>query len=277
MQNQKKKTPKVSKTNKRTSEEHSRTPALPKKKKTATNENIKVENEVKTPARKSVVLNTEKKCDNNELIEEEEDECIRKESGKLRKASSAAKTSKRKSQIDRGSVEAVVNKTKSGKKSLKKNKRPLRKRKKVDYSLCDSENEIDAGEEWDDQSSDSNSVEESVETNKTKETSKMKGKTPLARKKRSTGSDSGLPSENSNLSFVDLVDDDSDFEVTSKSLVRRSPPAASSKGGRKAVKIISSDESDDSVKCLGSVSSEQGLSVHVIYFCKLLIFTYNVL
>ena len=220
-----------------------------------------MENEVKTPARKSVILTAENNCDSTELNKEQEDECMKKEGEKLRKSNGAAKTSKRKSQIDRGSVEAVVNKTKSGKKSLKKNKRPLRKRKKVDYSLCDSENEIDAGEEWNDQSSDSDSVEESIESNKTKEISKLKGKTPLARKKRSTGSDSGLPSENSSLSFVDLVDDDSDFEVTSKHLVRRPPPAASSEGKRKAVKILSSDESDDSVKCLGSVSSEQGLSI----------------
>lgn len=260
MQNQKK-TPKVSKTNKKTSEEHSRMPAQPNKKKIAVNKNVKVENEVKTPARKSAILTAENNCDNTELNEEEEDACMKKESEKLSKASGAAKISKRKSQIDRDSVEATLNKTKSGKKSLKKDKRPLRKRKKVDYSLCDSENEIDADEEWDNQSSDSDSVEESKETNNTKEISKLKGKTPLARRKRSTGSDRGLPSENSSLSFVDLVDDDSDFEVTSKALVRRPPPAASSKGKRKAVKILSSDESDDSVKCLGSVSSEQGLSI----------------
>lgn len=176
MQNQKK-TPKVSKTNKKTSEEHSRMPAQPNKKKIAVNKDVKVENEVKTPARKSAILTAENNCDNTELNEEEEDACMKKESEKLCKASGAAKISKRKSQIDRDSVEATVNKTKSGKKSLKKDKRPLRKRKKVDYSLCDSENEIDADEEWDNQSSDSDSVEESKETNNTKEISKWKGKT----------------------------------------------------------------------------------------------------
>ena len=247
--------PKVSKTNKRTSEESPRTPAQPKKKKTAVNEDVKVENEVKTPARKS-----ENGFDKTELNEEEVDKCVKKESRKLSKSNSVAKTSKRKSQIDSSNVETVVNKTKSGKKSAKKNKRPLRKRNKVDYSLCDSENEIDADEEWNDQSSDSDSVEESKEFNKTKEISKGKGKTPLARRKRSTGSDSGLLSENSSLSFVDLVDDDSDFEVTSKPLVRRPSSAGSSGGKGNAVKILSSDESDDSVKCLGNVSNEQGLN-----------------
>ena len=239
---------------KSTSEESSKTSSKPKKQKAAGNEkDIKTENDIKSPGRKSVIPISEDKCDSAQLNEEEREKQLKKKNGKLSNTRSAIKAPKRKDGVDVDDLSGASDK----RKNKNKDKRPLRKRKKVDYSLGDSDNGSEADEEWKDQSSDSD--DESEDITKTKENSKIKGKTPLARRKVSAGSDSGSPNGNSSLSFVDLMDDDSDFEVTSKPLVKRRVSASSSGGKKKTIKMVSSDESDDSVKCLGTVSNEQGL------------------
>ena len=135
-------------------------------------------------------------------------------------------------------------------------KRPLRKRAKVDYSLSDHEKEIDNDKEWSEPSSES---EEEEDTNCSEKFPKKKNKSPLARTKVSSAdSCNGTPTENSSVSFINLLDDDSDFEVSSKPLVKRKL-AADSSNKKKPVKIISSDDSDESIKCLGVFADETGL------------------
>jgi len=237
---------------KSTSEESSKTSSKPKKQKAAVNEkDIKTENDIKSPGRRPVIPISENKGDNSQLNEEEGQKQLKKKNGKLSNTRSAIKAPKRKDGVDVDDLSGASDK----RKNKRKDKRPLRKRKKVDYSLGDSDNGSEADEEWKDQSSDSD--DDSEDITKTKENSKIKGKTPLARRKVSAGSDSGSPNGNSSLSFVDLMDDDSDFEVTSKPLMKRRVSASSSGGKKKTIKMVSSDESDDSVKCLGTVSNEQ--------------------
>ena len=142
----------------------------------------------------------------------------------------------------------------SAKKPVKK--RPLRKRAKVDYSLSDHEKEIDDDKEWSEPSSES---EEEEDTNCSEKLPKKKNKSPLARTKVSSADSCyGTPTENSSVSFINLLDDDSDFEVSSKPLVKRKL-AADSSNKKKPVKIISSDDSDESIKCLGVFADETGL------------------
>lgn len=146
------------------------------------------------------------------------------------------------------------------KKNEKKSKRPLRKRKKIDYSLCDDQNEKgEKDEQWSGLSSSSES-EECEETSQRKDSGKKRSKAGLARKEKMTESDSATPTGSNSISFVELLDDDSDFEVSSKPVVRK-PPSASSAGGKKSKssKIISSDESSDSLQCMGDLRSEKGL------------------
>ena len=248
---------------KSSSKESSKTSTLPKKQRTAEKKEIKTENEVTQPSStcKSVSSRSGNKSGSGKQNEGQVEKCLKKNSRKTSKGNCTVKASKRKSQVDRVSVEDMEDASSGKKNTCKTKTRPLRKRKRVDYSLSGSNNESDADKEWNDQSSDS---EESSDENRLpKENSKLKEKTPLTRRKKSTASDSSSPSGNSSLSFVDLMDDDSDFEVTSKPLVRRQASAGSSEGKRKVVKIVSSDESDESVKCLGYVSNEQGLCTFI--------------
>lgn len=145
-------------------------------------------------------------------------------------------------------------------KKREKSKRPLRKRKKVDYSLCDDENaKVEKEDQWSGLSSSSES-EECEETSQGKDSEKKRSKASLARKEKVTESDSATPTGSNSISFVELLDDDSDFEVSSKPL-RRKPLSARSGGGKKteSSKIISSDESSDSIQCMGDLRSEKGL------------------
>ena len=221
---------------------------------------VKVKSEVKSPVRKSLVSVAENKIDDAKQNEGKVKKCVENENKKLNKAKHSPKTPKGKGQVNTSREE--LKDARRGNIIEKKNKssRPLRKRRKVDYSLNDNESEIEDDEDWNDQSNDSDNEEESNETKTTKESSKSRGTTPLARKKRSTESDSASPSGDSSVLFVDLVDNDSDFEVTSKPLARRRQSFGSSKCKKKTVKIISSDESDDTVTYLGGGSNEQGLS-----------------
>lgn len=190
-------------------------------------------------------------------IKKQTKENVKKESGEL--LSSAKSAGKTRNKNGKGSKTVTEDKGDAVDKPSKQNtkKRPLRKRKRVDYSSRGNENGSDADEEWNEQSSDS---EESEDLANSSENSKKKDKTPLARKKvPSTDSESSTLNGGSGISFVDLLDGDSDFEVTSKPLVKRRISAGSSKSKKKAIKILSSDESDESVKCLGSVYNEQGL------------------
>lgn len=229
-------------------------------KKSGGSKDVKVKSEVKSPVRNSVVSVEDSELNDAKQNEGKVKKCMEKENKKLNKTKHSPKTPKGKGRVDT-SREKELKDARSGNMTKKKNKnsRPLRKRRKVDYSLSDNESEIEDDEDWNDQSNDSDSVEEFNETKTTKESSKSKGKTPLARKKRSTESDSVSPSGSSGVSFVDLVDNDSDFEVTSKPLARKRQSFGSSKCKKKTVKIISSDESDGTVTCLRDGSNEQGL------------------
>lgn len=217
----------------------------------------KTKSECNTPTSNSMASSPESKsdsCRSEELnIKKKTKETVKKECDEFLSSSKSAR--KTHSKNGKGSKIMTEDKGKAVDKPMKQNtrKRPLRKRKRVDYSLCDSEKVSDADEEWNDQSSDGENLEDS-------DNSKRKNKTPLVRKRVSSAdSDSGTPNGGSGISFVDLVDDDSDFEVTSKPLVKRRLSAGSSGSKKKSIKILSSDESDESVKCLGSAYNEQGL------------------
>ena len=192
-------------------------------------------------------------------------------SGKLKKEQTE-KTLKKKSEKSINNTKSITKNLKNNTKASKaetedkkntvalkqnKRKRPLRKRKKVDYSSCGNEKGSDADEEWNEKLT--SESEESEDLNNSRENSTKKDKTPLVRRRvPSADSGSGTPNEGSGTSFVDLVDDDSDFEVSSKPLVKRRASAGSSGSKKKAMKIISSDDSDESLKCLGSVCNENG-------------------
>ena len=224
------------------------------------NKEIKTENEITSPSNKQLNCRSDK-SDRGQVADENVEKSQAKKKGKLNKSNYAVKTPKRKKQGDKTDKEVLDHPAGTGTKGKKKNKRPLRKRKKVDYSLSGSDDgDSDADTEWIEQES-SESEKNSEEKSTVSGKSKVKDKTPLSRRKKSTESDNSSPGETSGLSFVDLMDDDSDFEVTSKPLVRRRASAGSSTGKKKAVKIISSDESDESVQCLGYVFNEQGLCV----------------
>lgn len=221
------------------------------------NKEIKTKNE--SPSNKQINCNADNKSDSGQVVDENVEKSLGKKKGRLNNSNCAVKTTKRKKQADKTDKEALDHPAGTGTKGKKKNKRPLRKRKKVDYSLSGSDDgESDADAEWIEQES-SESEENSEEKGTVSGKSKAKDKTPLSRRKKSTESDTSSTGETIGLSFVDLLDDDSDFEVTSKPLVRRRASAGSSTGKKKAVKLISSDESDESVQCLGYVSNEQGL------------------
>ena len=223
------------------------------------NKEIKTENEITNPSNKQINCRADNKSDSGQVADENVEKSLAKKKGRLNKSNCAVTTPKRKKQADKTDKEVLDHPAGTGTKGKKKNKRPLRKRKKVDYSLSGSDDgDSNADTEWIEQES-SESEENSEEKSTMSGKSKVKEKTPLSRRKKSTESDNSSPSETTGLSFVDLMDDDSDFEVTSKPLVRRRASAGSSTGKKKAVKMISSDESDESVQCLGYVFNEQGL------------------
>ncbi|KAL9959833.1 hypothetical protein ACROYT_G033190 [Oculina patagonica] len=256
----KKKTLKGSNTaTKNTPEGSAKKTTQPKKQKNAIKpKNVKTENEM--PTAKSVMSSPENKIGHHtdELnIKKQTKEDVKKESDELTTAKSDKKIRNRNG---KGNKTVTEVKSDAVDKPSKQNtrKRPLRKRQRVDYSSCGNENGSDADEEWNEQSSDS---EDSEDLNNSRENSKRKDKTPLARKKvPSTDSESGTPNGGSGISFVDLLDDDSDFEVTSKPLVKRRVSAGSSGSKKKSIKILSSDESDESVKCLRIVYNEQDIN-----------------
>lgn len=219
------------------------------------NKEIKTENEITNPSNKQINCRVDNKSDSGQVADENVEKSLAKKKGRLNKSNCAVTTPKRKKQADKTDKEVLDHPAGTGTKGKKKNKRPLRKRKKVDYSLSGSDDgDSNADTEWIERES-SESEEKSTVSGK----SKVKDKTPLSRRKKSTESDNSSPGETTGLSFVDLMDDDSDFEVTSKPLMRRRASAGSSTGKKKAVKMISSDESDESVQCLGYVFNEQGL------------------
>ena len=219
------------------------------------NKEIKTENEITNPSNKQINCRVDNKSDSGQVADENVEKSLAKKKGRLNKSNCAVKTPKRKKQADKTDKEVLDHPAGTGTKGKKKNKRPLRKRKKVDYSLSGSDDgDSNADTEWIERES-SESEEKSTVSGK----SKVKDKTPLSRRKKSTESDNSSPGETTGLSFVDLMDDDSDFEVTSKPLMRRRASAGSSTGKKKAVKMISSDESDESVQCLGYVFNEQGM------------------
>ena len=219
------------------------------------NKEIKTENEITSPSNKQRNCRADNKSDSGQVADENVEKSLAKKKGRLNKSNCAVTTPKRKKQADKTDKEVLDHPAGTGTKGKKKNKRPLRKRKKVDYSLSGSDDgDSNADTEWIERES-SESEEKSTVSGK----SKVKDKTPLSRRKKSTESDNSSPGETTGLSFVDLMDDDSDFEVTSKPLMRRRASAGSSTGKKKAVKMISSDESDESVQCLGYVFNEQGL------------------
>ena len=223
------------------------------------NKEIKTENEITNPSNKQINCRADNKSDSGQVADENVEKSLAKKKGRLNKSNCAVTTPKRKKQADKTDKEVLDHPAGTGTKGKKKNKRPLRKRKKVDYSLSGSDDgDSNADTEWIEQES-SESEENSEEKSTVSGKSKVKDKTPLSRRKKSTESDNSSPGETSGLSFVDLLDDDSDFEVTSKPLARRRASAGSSTGKKKAVKMISSDESDESVKCLGYVFNEQGM------------------
>ena len=223
------------------------------------NKEIKTENEITNPSNKQINCRADNKSDSGQVADENVEKTLAKKKGRLNKSNCAVTTPKRKKQADKTDKEVLDHPAGTGTKGKKKNKRPLRKRKKVDYSLSGSDDgDSNADTEWIEQES-SESEENSEEKSTVSGKSKVKDKTPLSRRKKSTESDNSSPGETTGLSFVDLMDDDSDFEVTSKPLVRRGASAGSSTGKKKAVKMISSDESDESVQCLGYVSTEQGI------------------
>ena len=223
------------------------------------NKEIKTENEITSSSNTRINCSADNKSDSGQLADENVEKSLAKKKGRLNKSNCVVKTPKRKKQADKTDKEVLDHAAGTGTKGKKKNKRPLRKRKKVDYSLSGSDNgDSDVDTEWIEQES-SESEENCEEKSTVSGKSKVKDKTPLSRRKKSTESDNSSPGETTGLSFVDLMDDDSDFEVTSKPLVRRRTSAGSSTGKKKAVKMISSDESDESVQCLGYVFNEQGL------------------
>lgn len=223
------------------------------------NKEIITENEITSPSNKQINCSADNKSDSGQVTDENEEKSLAKKKGRLNKSNCAVTTPKRKKQADKTDKEVLDHPAGTGTKGKKKNKRPLRKRKKVDYSLSGSDDgDSNADTEWIEQES-SESEENSEEKSTVSGKSKVKDKTPLSRRKKSTESDNSSPGETSGLSFVDLLDDDSDFEVTSKPLARRRVSAGSSTGKKKAVKMISSDESDESVQCLGYVFNEQGM------------------
>lgn len=249
-----KKTPKGSKTAlKGTPEGHAKNSAQAKKQKdTIKPEGIKTETESDPPATKS-----KDGSHSGKLKKEQTEKTLKKKSEKLlNNTKSATKNPKNNSKASKAESEDKNN-TKDI--ALKQNnrKRPLRKRKKVDYSSCGNESGSEADEEWNEKLT--SESEESEDLNNSRENSKKKDKTPLVRRRvPSADNGGGTPNEGSGTSFVDLVDDDSDFEVSSKPLVKRRVSAGSSGSKKKAMKIISSDDSDESLKCLGSVCNENG-------------------
>ena len=144
------------------------------------------------------------------------------------------KTNNKKRNILKNAEKEEHKNNSSKKKTVKE--RPLRKRKKIDYSLSGSDNENDGDEEWDKNSSDSE------ESEREEENSQTETKTPH------TSYDAGNSVRN--LSFVDLMDSDSDFEVTSKPLMKRRILGKGAGSGKRNNKILS-DDSDESGKCAG--------------------------
>ena len=213
--------------------------------------NFKSENEPKTLASENT-----SDVDSKKLKKEKVTKTGTKEGGKL--ISGVQRTPKTSDKNSKVSKTRKKNKDNIGNDPAKKpvKKRPLRKRAKVDYSLSDHEKEIDDDKEWSEPSSES---EEEGDTNCSEKFPKKKNKSPLARTKVSSAdSCNGTPTENSSMSLINLLDDDSDFEVSSKPLVKRKL-AADSSNKKKPVKIISSDDSDESIKCLEVFADETGL------------------
>ena len=256
-----KNTPKGSKTAlKRTPEGRPKNLAQAKKQKDVIKpEGIKTESESDPPAAKSMTSISRNKSGSpcGKLKKEQTEKTLKKESEKLlNNTKSATKNPKNKSKVSKVETEDRNNTNDVGLQQNKR-KRPLRKRKKVDYSSCGNESGSEADEEWNEKLT--SEGDESEDLNNSRGNSKRKDKTPLARRRVSSAeSDSGTLNEGHGTLFVNLVDDDSDFEVTSKPLVNRRLSAGSSGSKKKAMKIISSDDSDESLKCLGSVSHENG-------------------
>ena len=249
-----KKTPKGSKTVlKGTPEGRAKNSAQAKKQKDVIKpESIKTESESDPPATKS-----KDDSRSGKLKKEQTGKTLKKKSEKvINNTKSAPKNPKNNSKAGKAETE---DKNNTRDIALKQNnrKRPVRKRKKVDYSSCGNESGSDADEEWNEKLT--SESEESEDLNNSRENPNKKDKTPLVRRRvPSADSGSGTPNEGNGTSFVDLVDDDSDFEVSSKPLVKRRASAGSSGSKKKAMKIISSDDSDESLKCLGSVCNENG-------------------
>ena len=208
------------------------------------------------PAAKSMTTISQNKSSSHsgKLKKKQTENKLKKDNEKLlNNTKSATRNQKKNDKASKAETEDKSN-TEDIARKQNKRKRPLRKRKKVDYTSCGNENGSEADEEWNEKL-----TSESEESEDSMENSKKKDKTPLARKRVSSAdSGSGTPKEGSGTSFVDLVDDDSDFEVSSKPLVKRRESADSSGNKKKAMKIISSDDSDESLKCLGSVCNENG-------------------
>lgn len=135
-------------------------------------------------------------------------------------------------------------------------KRFLRKRVKVDYLFSDYEKEIDDDKEWSELFSES---EEEEDINCLEKFLKKKNKFFLVRiKVFFVDICNGILIENSSILFVNFLDDDSDFEVLSKLLVKRKL-VVDLLNKKKFVKIISFDDFDESIKCLGVFVDEIGL------------------
>ncbi|XP_074609302.1 DNA repair protein complementing XP-C cells homolog isoform X2 [Acropora palmata] len=271
---QKQKTPKACKENERKCERISKTPTSSKKANINRNDNTKseiigegkrealanstVKVGVKGKSESKALCATPGRTSGESSTEQRQDE---KQSGKkLRESMKSQREEKcsrkrnnfcAKDSVGSSSDSSVVKKREKG-------KRPLRKRKKIDYSLCDDENEkVEKDEQWNGLSSSSES-EECEETSQGKDSEKKRSKASLVRKEKMTESDSAMPTGSNTISFVELLDDDSDFEVSSKPL-RRKPLSARIGGGKKSksLKIISSDESSDSIQCMGDLRSEK--------------------
>ena len=256
-----KKTPRGSKTVlKGTPDGHAKNSAQAKKQKDVIKpEGIKTESESDPAVTKSMTSISQNKSGSHsgKLKKEKTENNLKKKSERsLNNTKSATRSQKNDSKASKAEIEDKNNKRDIALKQ-NKGKRPLRKRKKVDYSSCGNESGSEADEEWNEKLT--SESEESEDLNNTRENSKKKDKTPLVRRRvPSADSGSGTPNEGSGTSFVDLVDDDSDFEVSSKPLVNRRVPGGSSGSKKKDMKIISSDDSDESLKCLGSVCNENG-------------------
>lgn len=208
--------------------------------------NTKSENKSKTTLSKSLALISENRSEisSEKLKKEKVAKSCKKEGGESSYGGKRTpKTSNETSKVHKNMKKGKGNISDKPVKKLVK-KRPLRKRAKIDYSLSDHEIESSGDKEWNVPSSDSEEEEE--DRNCMEKSSTKKNKTPLVRKKvSSSDSCNDTPTENSSVSFVDLLDDDSDFEVSSKPLVKRKLAAGSSDKKKKALKIISSDDSDD--------------------------------